>query len=253
MHLVTTHNLIDCFLHRFPHHPTFGTHTRGHRRIDSVYVTPRLLPSLLATGYAPFHFSTPSDHRSVCIEFDTQSLFGQQQHPIPSANARIVKSKDKKAVTQFIDRWYNEILDHDGLSLYQRIRDGSATPSVVERLDAIIGLGSDTAEKSCKRRRPEFYSSKLVQQRIRVSILRGHLNALKLGIDRSPQLRHKMQRAGLDFQLPPTQRLTSNALTLACTELHQICRDHAEARQKELEEKNRGGGTTKKQVQDQNS
>lgn len=45
-HLATTYNLIDPFLIRHPHHPPFGTHIYGHRRIDLVLMTPGLLRSL---------------------------------------------------------------------------------------------------------------------------------------------------------------------------------------------------------------
>jgi len=76
--LVTTHNLTDPFLVRFPNHHTFGTHSMGHRRIDSVYVTPGLLPGLTRIGYSPFQYSKPSDHRPVLLEFDKTIFFGQR-------------------------------------------------------------------------------------------------------------------------------------------------------------------------------
>ena len=83
----------------------------------------------------------------------------------------------------------------------------------------------------------EFYSIQIVQQRLRVSILRGHLNSLRLGKDRTPQLRSRMVRAGLDFPLPPTHRTTRIALRQACNELQHTCKENANVRQAELLEK----------------
>lgn len=72
--LITTTNLTDPFQHRFPHHPTFGTHAMGHRRIDSVLFSPSLLPSLKSIGYAPFQYTKSSDHRPLLFDLDRQIL-----------------------------------------------------------------------------------------------------------------------------------------------------------------------------------
>ena len=70
--LITTNNLTDPFLYRFPQKSEFGTHVLGKRRIDAVFVTQTLLSSVSRIGYTPFQYSTPSDHRSVMIEFNTR-------------------------------------------------------------------------------------------------------------------------------------------------------------------------------------
>ena len=104
-------------------------------------------------------------------------------------------------------------------------------------VDEIIGISGDVAEKSVKRRRPAFYSQQLVQQRIKVSLLRGHLNSLRLGLNRKEQLQRRMQRAGLQFEFPPTQQMTSKALREARDELQHTCNQSAEVRQAELSAK----------------
>ena len=93
--LIATYDLTDPFLSRFPHHENFGTHSMGSRRIDSVFLTPGLLPSLKKIGYAPFDYATSSDHRPILLDFDTRTLFGQFHDPIPSSTSRILKTKDK--------------------------------------------------------------------------------------------------------------------------------------------------------------
>ena len=235
LHLLTKHNLIDPFLSKFPHHEQFGTHIHGKRRIDAVYLTPQLMPGLLQMGYAPFQFAKSSDHRPVLLDFDTKTLFGQRYAPMQPQSLRTVKTKDKKAVSCFVNRWYDEVLLRRGFTFLKQIDDDSATSNIVEMVDEIIGKSADIAENVCKRRRPEFYSDKLVQQRMKVSILRGHLNSLRLGRDRTKALLHRMRRSGADFDLPPTERTSMVALRQACQELRETCRQHQETRQAELQ------------------
>lgn len=49
--LITTHQLSDPFLYRFPHHTNFGTHVSGKRRIDYVFVTESILHSVRAIPF----------------------------------------------------------------------------------------------------------------------------------------------------------------------------------------------------------
>lgn len=235
--LITTTNLTDPFLFRFPHHPEFGTHALGRKRIDLVFVTPALLPAITKIGYAPFQYGTNSDHRPILVEFHSGMLFGQVLNPMHTVANRNVKSKDKKSVHQFISMWHDEVFKKQGFSFQSRLDDDSAPFNIVEMVDEIIGASGNIAEHSCQRRRPEFFSQQIVQQRIRVSILRGHLNSLRMGKDRSTQLHRRLERFGLAFPLPPTQQSTLQALKQAREELRTTCRESAEVRQQELQEK----------------
>ena len=237
LRLINTHNMLDPFLTRFPHHDTFCTHSMGQKRIGYVFITPDILPSLKKIGYAPFYYSKPSDHRPVLLEFDKFMLFGQRTEPLQTACDWNVKSKDRKTVKAFIHAWYNEIFNRKGFHFRPQLEQDSVPPNVAEMVDDIIGLSGDLAEQTCKRRRPEYYSQHLVQQRIKVSILRGHLNSLRMGKNRSEPLNRRMQRAGMQFPLPLTQRLTSIALKQAKEELRNTCMQSAEARQAELSAK----------------
>ena len=235
--LITRHHLTDVFLHRFPQHQQFGTHVFGNRRIDSAYATPGLLHSISKIGYAPFQYAKPSDHRPLLLELDAHVLFGNRPEKLRPSYERILHSKDKTAVTRYIESWYAEIQARQGFHYTHQIQNDEAPPELVEMVDEIIGKSSDIAEQACRRRRPEFYSHQIVQQRCRVSILRSHLNAIRHGLDRTKQLEQRMKRAGLEFDLPPTQKYTLQALQLARVELHHTCQDHKAVRHAELEAK----------------
>ena len=235
--LLTRHNLTDVFLHRFPQHPPFGTHSFGKRRIDAVFVTPRMLPLIERFGYAPFHYTKGSDHRPILFEIDAATFFGSPPNPLRNIWSRNFTTKDKTAVTRFIETWYNEIQAQHGFSYVASINNDKVQPPTIEMLDDLIGKGSATAEQLCKRRRPEFYSQQIVQQRNRVSMLRSHLNGLRQGVDRTRQLQQRMHRQGLDIALPPTQSTTMSALRSARAELSKTCQENIAVRHAELESK----------------
>ena len=235
--LATTHNLIDPFLSRFPQHEPFGTHSSGQRRIDITLMSPRLLGSLKRVGYGPFNFTIMSDHRPVLLDFDTKHLFGESSDLIQPLHNRVFHSKDRKAVQQFIETMYDEIHRRQGFRYQNDIDADKVAPEVIEQVDAIIGQSGVLAERKCRKRRPEFYSQPLVQQRLRVSILRAHLNAMKQSRDRSPQLHARSKRLGIHVELPCTRQLTQLALQEARNKLREISQEHTSLRQKELDDK----------------
>lgn len=236
LQLATTHNLTDPFFHKFPTHEEFGTHINGHRRIDVTLVTPRILESLQSVGYAPFEFATPSDHRPLVLEFDSGKLFGKKTAGLTPKIHRGVKSKDKASVRTFISHTFAEIQKKNGFQLQSHLDDDSATPELAELIDTIIGTSEHCAEKKCRRRRPEFYSRTIAKQRLEVSLLTSHLNALKKNRDRYPQLRQKMIRTGVEFELPATHQLARTALQEARLRLQETTQQQFNVRQAELQQ-----------------
>ena len=207
--LAMTYNLVDPFLSKFPQHEEFGTHSQGKRRIDIILMTPQLQQSMKHIGYAPFDHATTSDHRPLLIEFHTQQLFGETRDTLPQLSHRHIKTKDKKSVITFINTMHQELTRNHCFDWQEEIDKNEAAPETVEMIDELIGHIREAAEKKCRKRWPEFYSQKIVQERVQVSILRGHLNAQKQGKD---QLRTRMQRLGANFILPVTVRLPKQAL-----------------------------------------
>jgi hypothetical protein len=58
------------------------TYTRGVKRLDYAFVTPRLVEHILQSGYESFHARIPSDHRGYFVEFDlaTQGSLTDNYH-----------------------------------------------------------------------------------------------------------------------------------------------------------------------------
>jgi hypothetical protein len=55
-----------------------STYTRGTRRLDYVFVTPRLVKHILRSGYESFHTRIASDHRGYFVDFDLAGFLDRQ-------------------------------------------------------------------------------------------------------------------------------------------------------------------------------
>jgi len=182
LRLCTVLNLSDPWLQHYPDHPTFATHERGQHRIDSVLVSHNLLPMVEHIGYSPVGLLASSDHRAIFLKFSIEKLFGSRVslvHP----NSRHVRSNDKQSVTKFIEAMHDHLVQHNVFQRSQQLHDADSNnlphqTKLVESLDSIIGQASDLGERRAKRRRPEWYSIELVQQRLTVSYLRHYVNGL---------------------------------------------------------------------------
>lgn len=129
--------LTDPFLHRFPQSQEFGTHESGRRRIDLILVSPAILPCIQRVGYAPFDYSTSSDHRPVLIDLHTQGFLGKYTQP-PAPIRRNLQSTDKVAVSTYVQMLFESLAQHGAFSTQAQLEDNTATPAEVEVLDVLI-------------------------------------------------------------------------------------------------------------------
>jgi hypothetical protein len=66
LRLYTTLNLVDPWLHFYPGQSP-ATHERGQNRIDSVFISHNLLPTVESIGYSPVGTLATSDHRAISL------------------------------------------------------------------------------------------------------------------------------------------------------------------------------------------
>jgi hypothetical protein len=85
--------LIDIWKQKFPHLTEPNTYIRGTRRIDYVLISEELSHAVAAVGYETFHFTIPTDHRGIYIDFYTTKRFGTDHNPLPAAHLRKLQSK----------------------------------------------------------------------------------------------------------------------------------------------------------------
>jgi hypothetical protein len=237
--LIMQTGLVDIWQHRHPSHQPFNTYARGSERIDTALCSPTLLPHIKGIGYSPFQWLTNSDHRAILIDADFNRLFNDDS-PLSrlDPSSRHIRSNDSNRCKIFIDQFYNHLMSNNAERQLQTIQDDTATTFDVEQFDALIGQAGDSAEKHCKRRRPEFYSVTLNQLRIKKSIVHCHYRNLKQ--QRTSQLsilQERLQRANIQLVLPPDEASTKDLLNSIKQELTAATDDSFELRENELRNK----------------
>jgi exonuclease III len=66
------------------------TYTRGVKRLDYVFVTPRLVNQILRSGYKSFHTRIVSNHRGYFVDFDQAGFLDRQLPSIISVSSRAI-------------------------------------------------------------------------------------------------------------------------------------------------------------------
>ena len=238
LNLCSSHELIDPWVHHHPHHKNFGTHERGQHRIDSVLISPRLLPAIQTISYSPIGLLFNTDHRCIIIEWSTSKLFGNPDPIPPTRLPRALRSKDHQAVTNFIEATHAHLTHNnafDRMSILDNLSnlDSSAT-SLVENLDAILADAIQAGERKCQHRRREWYSQAIVQTRLEVSYLKHYLNELQHDIDRTLSTQTKLITIGSPIQLPMDIPTTTQTLEARIQQLKQHKKNSFQLRQHSL-------------------
>ena len=116
--------------------------------------------------------------------------------------------------------------------------DSTTRPQQYKKLktyDKILTQASLSAERSCRKRRPEFYSNKLNSLRIRTSIARGHFNQLrKFNSSDTEGFQARLNRANTSIEFkdnPPEAYQIYKSLR---TELQDIAKQSRDIREAEL-------------------
>jgi len=185
--LSTERALTDPWIHQQNEHHEIATHERGTTRIDSILVSHSILPYVESISYSPVGLISNSDHRTVLLQLSQSRLFGNKVNKMTVLQERNLKSNDRKAVTTFIETMYAHLQANSAFRLARLLKtDIDDNGTLVENIDKLIGQAGDIAEKKCKRRRPEWFSIPLTQQRLTVSYLRYVHRGDRIEIDRRP-------------------------------------------------------------------
>jgi hypothetical protein len=202
LRLATQADLTEPWRLLHPSHPDFNTQESGSRRIDTLLVSRGISSSVKRIGYAPYKYVTNSDHRAMFVDFDTTLLFGDATTKPSSHQFRGVKTNDRKNVTKFVEHMYSELSQAGAFEFQERLGGDAVSAEEVEQLDALIGTCGDTSEQACTKRRPEWYSQKIAQQRISISALKSCVSIYNKGLFNVTAVRDRLERAGIPFDPP---------------------------------------------------
>ena len=230
----TTTGLVDPWLHFYPDHAEFATHERGSQRIDVVLVSSTLLQTIESISYSPVGILQNNDHRTIVLQMSSEKLFGRTQITLTRLQERNVRANDKASVTKYVEAMYDHLCANSTFTRSEALDDNNAGSSfLVENIDQLVGQASDHAENQCKRRRPEWFSVSLTNQRLTVSYLKHLLRGLAIQIDRRQVVTNKLKMIGFDINtLPNDER-----------EIRELLKDHQQ-RLEEMKTKSRRLRTT---------
>ena len=153
LRLATNTNLSDPWYLQHPQHKQFATQEFGSKRIDSILISYRLSGSIRAIGYGPFGQVTNSDHRPLFVDFHSQALFGDDTAVLRPTLFRPFHSRDRQAVTTYIEHMYSYLQAHSVFELQQALDDNTQDISIVETVDSILGDSQTLAIAACRKRR----------------------------------------------------------------------------------------------------
>jgi hypothetical protein len=110
--ITTDFNLTDIYRHRHGSDEP-ATYQRGQKRLDYMLCTADLLPAVTACGIMPFKILSPSDHRTIFVDFDTKLLFGSLPSELASPKAKAFHSRDYESSEKYIQTVHAYCGDHN--------------------------------------------------------------------------------------------------------------------------------------------
>jgi hypothetical protein len=125
--------------------PFPASHIRGSKRIDFIFVTPRLQPAVLTSGSLAFHSLFHSDHRAYYVDFDALLMFADPAHDIAPPSYRRLQLSDPRLINQYRDILHEQLNYHkiyENIQTLQEASDSgvwtSATTEEYQKIDKLV-------------------------------------------------------------------------------------------------------------------
>jgi hypothetical protein len=244
-HLITQCGLVD--FHAINHGTTEepNTYSRGSKRVDYVFGSPRVVPFIDLCGIDPFHLIIYSDHRGLFLDVDFQGLLGGIPASIPPPKLRGVSSKTNDPTLYvmaiqkhlFANNVYNKSAS---IFVAMHSSDGSVTDTLVRainKIDDSITRAMLLAELKCRRKPHAPWSDKLEAASSTARIWKTLIS----GLQTNTNLETILHILGTTLQwelIPDTADMptTVRALKTATTSLQRCCKEAKELRPTFLDE-----------------
>ena len=190
------------------------TYTRGTKRLDYVFVTPRLVDHILRSGYEPFHARIASDHRGYFVDFDIAGFLDRQLPTIFSASSRAIRGSHPSNITKYVEYLDEYLKERD---MYRKVKEQKYwyDKDKLEKLDRIITQGMLEAEDQCRIHHRQPWTKEVNEVMTTANILRISLSSLKNNIDCTKQIDQKQSLLKNKIVIPDDIKETTIALRLA--------------------------------------
>jgi hypothetical protein len=191
-----------------------STYTRGTKRLDYIFVTPRLVDHILRSGYESFHARIASDHRGYFVDFDLAGFLDRQLPSIISSSSRAIRGTHPSNITKYIEYLDEYFEERD---LYRKVKEQKYwyEKDKLEKLDKIITRGMLEAEDQCRIHHRQPWSKEVNEVMTTANILRINLSSLKNNIDCTKQIAQKQSLLKNEIEVPEDLKKASLALSIA--------------------------------------
>jgi hypothetical protein len=151
-------------------------YTRGIRRLDYVFVMPRLVEHILRSGYESFHTRIASDHRGCFVDFDLAGFLYQQLPSIFSASSRAIRGTHPSNIAKYTE-YLNEYLEER--NIYRRAKEQKHwyEKDRLEKLNQELTKGMLEAEDQCRIYHRQPWTKEVNEVMTTANILRIHLSS----------------------------------------------------------------------------
>jgi hypothetical protein len=224
--LITKCELVD------PHAANHGTaqepstYSRGTKRLDYVFISPRVLPFIQHCGIDPFHQIIFTDHRGMFLDVDIKGLLGGEMAQIQTPQIRGVSSNMDKPET-YIWALHAHLMKNNVFSnsapIFEAAKYFDQLPprmvTKINKFDGTITQGVSLAEKKCRLQPRPAWSVPLADASRTVKYWKIHIG----GIQTKKDVSETLNKIGKDLkwdQLPQT-----NSMEDAKRELQQAQKD----------------------------
>jgi hypothetical protein len=190
------------------------TYTRGTRRLDYVFVTPRLVDHILRSGYESFHTRIASDHRGYFVDFALAGFLDRQLPSIFSASSRAIRGTHPSNITKYVE-YLDEYLEERDIYRKVKVQKNWYEKDKLEALDREITKGMMEAEDQCRIHHRQPWSKEVNEVMTTANILRINLSSIKNNIDCSKQIAQKQTLLKNTIQIPTDLKEATIALRKA--------------------------------------
>jgi hypothetical protein len=190
------------------------TNTRGTKRLDYVFVTPRLVDHILRSGYELFHARIASDHRGYFADFSLAGFLDRQLPSIFSASSQAIRGTHPSNITKYVE-YLHEYLEEKDIYRKAKVQKNWYEAKKLEALDRAITRGILEAEDQCRIHHRQPWTKEVNEVMTTANILRIQLSSLKNNIDCTKQIAQKQALLKQEIELPEDIKEATLALRIA--------------------------------------
>jgi hypothetical protein len=155
------------------------TYARGTRRLDYVFCTLNLLPSVVRCGILPYSEIVDSDHRALYVDFATSTLMGGDLAALSATPIRILKSHDIKGCEKYVELVAKYLEDHRVLQRLMEVSKAKEPDNAkIEAIDRDISRAMAHAIKKLRKVYTSLFSPTIKQACLQRRFFKLHLSML---------------------------------------------------------------------------